>query len=359
MAIFNDLISIAGLKALFDELKNKVSLKGHDHADLTIKDALGGDKTYNGTEPVTVEALRGEDGISPTITVTDTDGGHQLTIKDKNGTQTVDIKDGAGGDIDVSKAITEIAWDPLPTRQLITVGSSKYYVDKERTFRIKLLGGGSYNNVKVETPYIQHANVDSPTEYIQVAQYLYTGTAYLWNTEFIYFMNFSVEESEIGKLLTLNRGLNSETFDIPSVEYLKKLEANAGGGSVALDTKTLTSEVSGCRVESDTLKFGGGPDQESLTVKVFYHTEKNNPPGVDYCAYFAEFAVPSYDNYPDNVTDLVSMNFKTKGTDGSELTLSLSGSRSSGTTSSLSINITDFSGADSSATYYVDRIVVV
>lgn len=39
----------------------------------------------------------GTDGVSPTITVTDITGGHRLTIKDANGTQTVDIMDGEDG----------------------------------------------------------------------------------------------------------------------------------------------------------------------------------------------------------------------------------------------------------------------
>ena len=39
----------------------------------------------------------GKDGISPTITVTDTDGGHRLTIVDAVGSKTVDILDGADG----------------------------------------------------------------------------------------------------------------------------------------------------------------------------------------------------------------------------------------------------------------------
>lgn len=39
----------------------------------------------------------GQDGFSPTLTVTTITGGHRVTITDKNGTQTVDIMDGAQG----------------------------------------------------------------------------------------------------------------------------------------------------------------------------------------------------------------------------------------------------------------------
>lgn len=44
-----------------------------------------------------VPAGGGGGGISPTITVTDITGGHQLTITDVDGTETVDILDGANG----------------------------------------------------------------------------------------------------------------------------------------------------------------------------------------------------------------------------------------------------------------------
>ena len=39
----------------------------------------------------------GADGFSPTLSVTDITGGHRVTITDKNGTQTVDVMDGADG----------------------------------------------------------------------------------------------------------------------------------------------------------------------------------------------------------------------------------------------------------------------
>lgn len=39
----------------------------------------------------------GKDGVSPTITVTDIEGGHRLTIVDTLGTKTIDILNGADG----------------------------------------------------------------------------------------------------------------------------------------------------------------------------------------------------------------------------------------------------------------------
>lgn len=44
-----------------------------------------------------VDGIAGKDGVSPTITVTDIEGGHRLTIVDVTGTKTVDIFDGATG----------------------------------------------------------------------------------------------------------------------------------------------------------------------------------------------------------------------------------------------------------------------
>jgi hypothetical protein len=41
----------------------------------------------------------GDDGFSPTITVTSIDGGHRVTITDANGTKSFDIKDGVQGDV--------------------------------------------------------------------------------------------------------------------------------------------------------------------------------------------------------------------------------------------------------------------
>ncbi len=40
----------------------------------------------------------GKDGISPTISITDIEGGHRLTIVDVLGTKTIDVLDGAKGD---------------------------------------------------------------------------------------------------------------------------------------------------------------------------------------------------------------------------------------------------------------------
>ena len=47
------------------------------------------------------EVLKGEDGFSPIVSVTSIEGGHSVTITDKNGDQTFNVMDGQGADDDV------------------------------------------------------------------------------------------------------------------------------------------------------------------------------------------------------------------------------------------------------------------
>lgn len=44
----------------------------------------------------------GEDGVSPTVSVTEIEGGHRVTITDANGTQVFDVMDGSGFDIKIA-----------------------------------------------------------------------------------------------------------------------------------------------------------------------------------------------------------------------------------------------------------------
>lgn len=46
--------------------------------------------------PTGPQGPAGNDGVSPTLTVTDIPGGHRITITDASGTKTVDVMDGAG-----------------------------------------------------------------------------------------------------------------------------------------------------------------------------------------------------------------------------------------------------------------------
>lgn len=53
--------------------------------------------TYNDFTPEQLATLKGADGISPTITVSNITGGYRLIIKDVNGIQYIDILNGVGG----------------------------------------------------------------------------------------------------------------------------------------------------------------------------------------------------------------------------------------------------------------------
>lgn len=49
----------------------------------------------------------GEDGVSPTVSVTDITGGHRVTITDADGTKTFDVMDGGGGGVAIDDTLTQ------------------------------------------------------------------------------------------------------------------------------------------------------------------------------------------------------------------------------------------------------------
>lgn len=49
----------------------------------------------------------GEDGVSPTVSVTDITGGHRITITDASGQKTFDVMDGSGGSVDIDDTLTQ------------------------------------------------------------------------------------------------------------------------------------------------------------------------------------------------------------------------------------------------------------
>lgn len=55
------------------------------------------DKGMDNPEPVNIKGKDGKDGVSPTVSISTITGGYRLTIKDANGTKTVDIMDGEDG----------------------------------------------------------------------------------------------------------------------------------------------------------------------------------------------------------------------------------------------------------------------
>lgn len=395
MAIFNDLIPLAGLKALFDELKGKVSLKGHDHADLTIKDALGGDKTYNGTEPVTVEALRGEDGYSPTIEVSDTDGGHQLTIKDKNGTQTVDIKDGAGGDYDISGAIKSLKLETSAVASYLHNGSRRYtprgFNTSSRTVKDTVGDANLSHNI----PYAA-AGITSDYEYtgrktdgkykasaLSVSfPYGQTNTsvASMFSSfaEFDLFVPYvNLEESEKGQTFVLQYYTDNgavtfpstlakdKTAEILSEDYIKSLIAeNSGGGSVVFEGKSEPATLGSVDILKELSKDGStwNPEKQ-ISVKVDWHSEEvtsvANRATVD--SYSDTFIIPKGTDWPESVEDIDHITYQTTSNTDYSLngvfTLAPEGNSGDEQLYTLSLSLQPVSYS-SDKKYYIDRITV-
>ena len=64
---------------------------------VTITDK-NGNKTFDVMNGTGSSGTDGQDGYSPTVAITDITGGHRVTITDKNGDKTFDVMDGAKGD---------------------------------------------------------------------------------------------------------------------------------------------------------------------------------------------------------------------------------------------------------------------
>lgn len=105
-----ELLQTAGLNKTY-----RITMTDETYFDFVVTDGNGissvsfNPETYtltlvfdNGTSYTTgslrgAPGQKGDDGYSPTITVTNITGGHRVTITDKNGTQTVDVMDGTNG----------------------------------------------------------------------------------------------------------------------------------------------------------------------------------------------------------------------------------------------------------------------
>ena len=92
-------------KAVYEALKNAgIGEAGKDgfSPTVSISDIDGGHKVVitdkDGAKEFNVmNGANGDDGYSPTVTVTEIDGGHRVTITEKNGDKTFDVMDGARG----------------------------------------------------------------------------------------------------------------------------------------------------------------------------------------------------------------------------------------------------------------------
>lgn len=99
---------IAGLKQELLDARDSGALDG---ATFTPSVSSTGDLSWTndrGRENPETVNVRGPDGISPVITVTDIQGGHRITITDINGTQHIDVKDSV---LDSTEAVIRMLSD--------------------------------------------------------------------------------------------------------------------------------------------------------------------------------------------------------------------------------------------------------
>ena len=99
----------------------------------------------NGTQ--IVDVMDGADGFAPTISVEEITGGQRLTVTDKNGTQTVDIMDGLdGGD----------GFAPTVTVEKIDGGHRLTITDKNGSQTVDVLDGqGAVDSVNGKTGAVE------------------------------------------------------------------------------------------------------------------------------------------------------------------------------------------------------------
>ena len=79
-------------KALKDKLRLILSVNGvkPNELMLTFEDLTDEQKA-------SLKGPKGDDGVSPVVAVVGNDGGHRVTITDKNGAKTFDVMDGKAG----------------------------------------------------------------------------------------------------------------------------------------------------------------------------------------------------------------------------------------------------------------------
>lgn len=77
----------------FDVMNGKDGTNGQDGADgLNGRDGVDGKPGTNGSDGK--DGVDGTDGVSPTVTITEIDGGHRVSITDATGTKSFDVMDG-------------------------------------------------------------------------------------------------------------------------------------------------------------------------------------------------------------------------------------------------------------------------
>lgn len=97
-------------------------------------------ETWVDTE-VEAQGEPGEDGFSPTITVTDITGGHRVTITDAEGTQTFEVLNGTKGDPGQPGTPGDDGYSPTVTVTEITGGHRVVITDKNGSHTFDVMDG--------------------------------------------------------------------------------------------------------------------------------------------------------------------------------------------------------------------------
>lgn len=137
-------MSVNGNISAVGEIRGTVSGTGAVHGSVSgpapIRGSTGGMKVLHtdsyaiavangfvGTVDEWLESLKGKDGISPVVAVEDIDGGHRVTITDKNGAKRFDVMDGKDGE---GGSGGEVHWDDVqgkPFGEMPNGGDTLYW----------------------------------------------------------------------------------------------------------------------------------------------------------------------------------------------------------------------------------------
>lgn len=90
-----------------------------------LSDFKGGVTSVNGqTGDVTISAINGKDGVSPSVTITAITGGHRITITDATGTKSFDVMDGDSASITVDSELSETSENPVQNKVIAAMANN-------------------------------------------------------------------------------------------------------------------------------------------------------------------------------------------------------------------------------------------
>lgn len=91
--------------------------------------ALALAKKYTAETMQGAGAIKGDDGFSPTVSISTIDGGHRVTITDATGTNTFDVMDGSDGGVDLSNYYTKSEVDSKINPTWVAYSPEEYVLD--------------------------------------------------------------------------------------------------------------------------------------------------------------------------------------------------------------------------------------